>query len=226
MIKFDKVSKVYLQGQSALQKISFHVKKGEMVYLTGHSGAGKTTILRIITAQEHVSLGKVYFNNHSITDITKQDIPFLRRRCGMIFQEPHLMMNKTIVENVALPLLIQGMSVEQIVPLVHQTLLKVHLEGKGNLYPINLSTGEQQRVGIARAIVNKPLVLLADEPTGNLDPHLSAEIFSLFTKLNEEGMTILVATHDISLINQFARRTIRLKNGNIISDGPFNLKDY
>jgi cell division transport system ATP-binding protein len=226
MIKFDNVSKVYIQGKNALQKITFHVKTGEMIYLTGHSGAGKTTILRLITAQEKTSLGRIFFNNNSITEISKQEIPFLRRKIGVIFQDHHLMMNKTVAENIALPLFIQGYDKDYISKNVHEVIKKVKLQGKGDVYPIHLSTGEQQRVGIARAIVAKPLVLLADEPTGNLDKALSHEIIEVFNELNAEGMTIIVATHDIDLINTYPRRTVRLQSGNVIYDGEFNLEDY
>ena len=226
MIRFEDVSKAYLKGQSALQGVSFKIESQEMVYLTGHSGAGKTTIMRLIAAQERVSLGNIYFDNKLITDISKEKIPFLRRKIGMIFLDHHLMLNKTVAENIALPLLIEGISVSQINERIHEVIEKVGLKGKGNSYPLALSTGEQQRVGIARAIIGKPKLLLADEPTGNLDRRLSLDILELFNELNDEGMTIIMATHDIDLISHYPKRTIRLKSGNIICDGMFNPEDY
>lgn len=226
MIEFTKVGKIYLQGQNALQRISFLIDRGEMVYLTGHSGAGKSTLLRIIAAMERVSIGKVVFDNQDITDIKSKNIPELRRKIGMVFQDHHLMMGRTVAENVALPLLIKDMHIDDIIPLIKEVLERVGLQGKGNLYPINLSTGEQQRVGIARAIIAKPLVLLADEPTGNLDRKLSAEILDLFSELNQDGMTIIMATHDIELISTKPRRTIRLQQGHLVADGMFDPREY
>jgi cell division transport system ATP-binding protein len=226
MIEFSKVGKIYLQGQNALQRISFIINNGEMVYLTGHSGAGKSTLLRIIAAMEKVSIGNVLLNGQDITDIKPKEIPKLRRKIGMVFQDHHLMMGRTVAENVALPLLIHDISLDEIIPLVSKAIDRVGLKGKGALYPINLSTGEQQRVGIARAIIAKPLVLLADEPTGNLDAKLSTGILDLFSELNQEGMTIMMATHDIELIRKQPRRTLHLQQGHLIADGMFDLRCY
>ncbi len=226
MIAFSSVCKNYLQGRSALQNVSFTIHKGEMVYLTGHSGAGKSTLLRLIAAMERATVGTIYVNGQDITNLSKAQIPYLRRCVSMIFQDHHLVMERTVAENVALPLLVRGMSYDQILLHVKDVLKKVGLLSKINCYPITLSVGEQQRVGIARAIIAKPAVLLADEPTGNLDRQLSHDILRLFNQLNEEGMTIVMATHDIDLISKYPHRTIRLQAGCVITDNMLDPKDY
>src|SRR5690554_3260260 len=187
MIRFDQVSKVYSGGFQALQKVSFHLQKGEMAYLTGHSGAGKSTLLKLISVMERPTDGRVYFNGQDVSRIRRGHIPYVRRRIGMIFQDHHLIDGRTVFDNVALPLVIEGYNHNDIRRRVSAALDKVGLLGKDRYYPLMLSGGEQQRVGIARAIVNKPSLLLADEPTGNLDPELSMEVLRLFEAFNRVG---------------------------------------
>lgn len=218
MITFADVGKVYPCGQcSALQNISFTIDKGEVVFLTGHSGAGKSTVLRIISGLEKATAGRVYFEKQDVTSISRSELPFYRRHIGMIFQDHKLMMNRTVAENVALPLLIREHSMAYALPLVEQALSRVGILSKINAYPQYLSAGEQQRVGIARAMIGKPDVLLADEPTGNLDRALSIEILELFLALNrEEGMTVVMATHDLELVSLANRRCLELQNGRLV----------
>lgn len=220
MITFADVGKVYPCGQcSALQNISFTIDKGEVVFLTGHSGAGKSTVLRIISGLEKATAGRVYFEKQDVTSISRFELPFYRRHIGMIFQDHKLMMNRTVAENVALPLLIREHSMAYALPLVEQALSRVGILSKINAYPQYLSAGEQQRVGIARAMIGKPDVLLADEPTGNLDRALSIEILELFLALNrEEGMTVVMATHDLELVSLANRRCLELQNGRLVLD--------
>ncbi len=220
MITFADVGKVYPCGQcSALQNISFTIDKGEVVFLTGHSGAGKSTVLRIISGLEKATAGRVYFEKQDVTSISRSELPFYRRHIGMIFQDHKLMMNRTVAENVALPLLIREHSMAYALPLVEQALSRVGILSKINAYPQYLSAGEQQRVGIARAMIGKPDVLLADEPTGNLDRALSIEILELFLALNrEEGMTVVMATHDLELVSLANRRCLELQNGRLVLD--------
>lgn len=218
MIHFKDVGKIYPQGKAALQNITFSIEKGEFVYLTGHSGAGKSTLLKIIAAMEKISSGEVIFNNESVSNLKHNQIPFFRRKIGVIFQDHHLMINRTVAENVALPLLIQNMDEEYIYSCVHKTLKKINLEKRINDYPSYLSAGEQQRVGIARALVNEPLVILADEPTGNLDNNLSLEIMNIFDDLQKSGVTVVVATHNLQLIEKIPHRNIVLQEGRIITD--------
>lgn len=220
MITFADVGKVYPCGQcSALQNISFTIDKGEVVFLTGHSGAGKSTVLRIISGLEKATAGRVYFEKQDVTSISRSELPFYRRHIGMIFQDHKLMMNRTVAENVALPLLIREHSMAYALPLVEQALSRVGILSKINAYPQYLSAGEQQRVGIARAMIGKPDVLLADEPTGNLDRALSIEILELFLALNrEEGMTVVMATHDLELVSLANRRCLKLQNGRLVLD--------
>ncbi|GIU11120.1 cell division ATP-binding protein FtsE [Shewanella sp. c952] len=216
MIRFEQVSKVYPGGQKALSDVSFHLKRGEMAFLTGHSGAGKSTLLKLITVIERANGGKVAINGHDIAKICRAQVPYLRRDIGMIFQNHHLLMEKTVFDNVALPLIIEGFSHGEIRKRVAGALDMVGLFGKERHKPIMLSGGEQQRVGIARAIVNKPPLLLADEPTGNLDPKLSMDILRLFETFNDSGTTVLIATHDLGLIARMKYRTLTLKQGRVL----------
>ena len=218
MIKFANVSKTYSGGQVALQRVNFELETGEMAFLTGHSGAGKSTILKLISLMERPSVGEVFINGHDLNQLRRKDIPYVRRDIGMIFQSHQLLMDRTIFDNVALPLVIEGHSRKQIVRRVSAALELVGLRNKQELSPKTLSGGEQQRVGIARAIVNNPPLLLADEPTGNLDPKLSLEIFHLFEELNHRGMSIFIATHDLGLIARLKHRTLTLNNGRMIED--------
>lgn len=219
MILFEDVSKVYAGNFSALKEVDFHLKQGEMAFLTGHSGSGKSTLLKLISLMERPSTGRIVINGNDISHIKGNDIPYMRRHIGMIFQDHRLLMDKTVLENVGLPLLIEGYNQYEIKRRTMVALDKVGLAGKENHLPMELSGGEQQRVGIARAIINQPPLLLADEPTGNLDPKLSLEILSLFESLNELGMSVLIATHDLGLIAKMRYRTLTLKDGIMINDG-------
>ena len=219
MIRFNQVNKTYPGGFLALKNVSFDIEAGEMAFLTGHSGAGKSTLLKLISLMEKPSTGSILVDNTELSTIKYAQIPFVRRRIGMIFQNHNLLMDRTVFDNVALPLIIEGYSQKEIQKRVDAALDKVHLSSKLKCFPNMLSGGEQQRVGIARAIVNKPPVLLADEPTGNLDPKLSLEIIKLFEEFNAVGVSVLVATHDLGLIARMKYRTLTLKQGVMITDG-------
>ncbi|MBA3988657.1 cell division ATP-binding protein FtsE [Aliidiomarina maris] len=219
MIKFEQVSKTYPGGFQALNQVNFHLRAGELAFLTGHSGAGKSTLLRLIALMERPTVGRVMINGHDLRKIKRGQIPYVRRDIGMIFQDHRLLMDKTVFDNVALPLLIEGYTHKEAAKRVSASLEKVGLGGKERHYPIMLSGGEQQRVGIARAIVNKPPLLLADEPTGNLDPKLSMDIMRLFESFNSVGISVLIASHDLGLIARMRYRTLTLKEGRMIDDG-------
>ncbi|MEZ9142405.1 MULTISPECIES: cell division ATP-binding protein FtsE [unclassified Shewanella] len=216
MIHFEQVSKIYPGGQKALSEVNFRLQQGEMAFLTGHSGAGKSTLLKLITVIERASAGKVSINGHDIAKLGKKHVPYLRRNIGMIFQNHHLLMNKSVFDNVALPLVIEGFSHGEIRKRVAGALDMVGLYGKERHLPVMLSGGEQQRVGIARAIVNKPPLLLADEPTGNLDPKLSMDILRLFETFHDSGTSVLIATHDLGLIARMKYRTLTLRQGKML----------
>lgn len=219
MIHFNNVSKTYPGGFLALKNVSFELATGEMAFLTGHSGAGKSTLLKLMSLMEKPTSGQIHINGNEISNIQYKDIPYARRKIGMIFQNHNLLMDRTIFDNVALPLVIEGYSHKEIRKRVEVALEKVHLTDKLRCFPNMLSGGEQQRVGIARALVNKPLILLADEPTGNLDPKLSLDIIRLFEEFNDFGVTVLIATHDLGLIARMKYRTLTLKQGSMITDG-------
>ncbi|MBT4837099.1 MAG: cell division ATP-binding protein FtsE [Methylococcales bacterium] len=216
MIQFNKVSKRYPGSHEILSQASFHLKQGEMSFLTGHSGAGKSTLLKLIALIEKCSHGQILIDGQNISKIKPRHIPYIRRKIGFIFQDHQLLHDRTVFDNVALPLVIAGYRHHDIKKRVHAALDKVNLLNKEKSYPITLSGGEQQRVGIARAVSNKPLLLLADEPTGNLDPDLSKEIMNLFKDFNRVGVTVLIATHDIALINTMDFRIIELSKGKIV----------
>lgn len=216
MIRFEQVSKAYLGGRQALQGVDFHLQPATMSFLTGHSGAGKSTLLKLICGIERPSAGQVFFGGHNISRLKKREVPFLRRQIGMIFQDHHLLMERTVYDNVAMPLIIAGASSEDIRRRVSAALDKVGLLDKAKNYPIQLSGGEQQRVGIARAVVNKPAVLLADEPTGNLDNALSQDILRLFEEFNRVGVTVLMATHDTALIASRQYPVLTLAQGRML----------
>lgn len=217
MIEFTNVSKTY-QGKYALNHVNFKAEAGEMTFLTGHSGAGKSTFLKLIHRLEKPSRGRVTINDKSIHRLKSFQIPHHRRQIGIVLQNPHLIDRLTIYENVAMPLIISRHYDEDIAKRVRASLDKVGLLDKERKYPHQLSAGERQRAGIARAVVTKPPLLLADEPTGNLDPGLSMEIMRLFQAFNAVGVTILVATHDLALIAQLNHRIITLKSGQIVGD--------
>lgn len=217
MIKFENVSKRYPEVGDVLLNVSFDLKRGEMAFLTGHSGAGKSTILKLIAVMERCSRGQVYLDGESLGSVKEKHIPFMRRKMGLIFQDYKLLHDRTVFDNVALPLVIAGFGHHEISRRVRAALDKVGLLGKERKYPLTLSGGEQQRVGIARAVVNKPPMILADEPTGNLDPALSAEIMQLFAQFQQVGVSVLIATHDISLISQMKQRVLTLDHGRLIA---------
>jgi len=219
MIRFNQVSKRYESGHEALHQVDFHLKAGEMSFLTGHSGAGKSTLLKLISLMERPTEGQVFIAGQNLSGVGPSQIPYMRRRMGIIFQDHQLLFDRTVFDNVALPLQISGYSPKEMARRVRAALDKVGLLSKEKQKPIMLSGGEQQRVGIARAVVNKPQILLADEPTGNLDPELSSEIMRLFEQFNDVGVTLLVASHDLSLIAKMHHRILTLKGGQIIADG-------
>jgi len=215
MIRFEQVYKRYESQQEALSGLSFELLTGEMAFLTGHSGAGKSTLLKLIALIERSSHGQVIVNDQNLNRLPKWKIPYYRRKIGLVFQEHNLLHDRTVFDNVALPLIIAGENHREIGRRVRAALDKVGLLGKERNLPIALSGGEQQRVGIARAVVNRPPVLLADEPTGNLDPELSREIMHLFEQFNQVGVTVFVASHDQDLINQLPYRHITLQQGKL-----------
>lgn len=215
MIRFSEVYKRYTNQHEALSGLSFELDKGEMAFLTGHSGAGKSTLLKLIALIERSSQGQVWVNNQNLSRLPKWKVPYYRRKIGLVFQDHNLLHDRTVFDNVALPLIIAGENHREIGRRVRAALDKVGLLGKERSLPIALSGGEQQRVGIARAVVNRPPVLLADEPTGNLDPELSREIMRLFEQFNQVGVTVFIATHDQELINRMPYRQITLQQGRL-----------
>lgn len=215
MIQFDKVSKRYPSGFEALNQINLCVEQGEMLFLTGHSGAGKTTLLKLIAKLEEPSSGNIIVNNRSLKTLSMRHVPAYRRSLGITFQSSNLLDDRTVFDNVALPLQIQGGSHAMLGKRVHAALDMVGLLNKTAYYPSQLSAGEQQRVGLARAVVHKPDVLLADEPTGNLDPSLSLSIMKLFEQFNQVGVTVIIATHDLALIAGMKHRIVMLKGGRL-----------
>ena len=220
MIKFDRVSKLYPGGSRALADVSFTIERGSMVFLTGHSGAGKSTLLRLVMMLERASRGQVIVNDRNLGTTPDKLAPQVRRNTGMIFQDHKLLKDKTVADNVALPLMIAGLKYADIRKRVRGALDKVGLRDKESAWPLTLSGGEQQRVGIARAIVGMPPLLLADEPTGNLDPMLSRELFALFEQLSEQGTTVLVACHDQDLNRRMRKRVWVLSTGRLAADIP------
>jgi cell division transport system ATP-binding protein len=219
MIRFDNLSKRYTGGFEALRTVNFEMDSGEMAFLTGHSGAGKSTLLKLLMLIERPTAGNLLINGKNINRLSKARIPFYRRQLGVVFQNHQLLFDRSVFENVALPLQVSGYSPNEIGRRVRAALDSVGLLDREKQNPIELSGGEQQRVGIARAVVHKPKILLADEPTGNLDPQLSAEIMALFKRFQDVGVTVLVATHDINLINTMNMRIMRLNQGELEWDG-------
>ncbi len=215
MIRFDNICKRYPGGHEALSNVSFHLPRGEMAYLTGHSGAGKSTLLKLIALIERPSRGNLLLDGINLSSVGNSKVPYIRRNIGIIFQNHHLLYDRTVFDNVALPLIIAGFQHREISSRVRAALDQVGLLNKEKSAPITLSGGEQQRVGIARAIVHKPGLLLADEPTGNLDPELSKEIMELFARFNDVGVTVLIASHDLDLIKQMGSPVVSLSQGQV-----------
>ncbi len=218
MIHFDHVSKRYPNGHEAISDLCLEIAQGEMAFLTGHSGAGKSTLLKLIALIERPSRGTVIVNGQNTGTVRRSRIPAFRRQIGVVFQDHKLLMDRPVYDNVGLPLVIAGVPEKEIGKRVRAVLDQVGLLGRERNRPIELSTGEQQRVGIARAVISKPALLIADEPTGNLDPDLAIEIMNLFKRFNEVGVTVLIASHDVHLIDRFGVRRVILEGGRL-SDG-------
>ena len=218
MIRFEQVGKRYPNGHVGLHEISFRVPRGEIMFVTGHSGAGKSTLLRLILAMERPTSGKLLLGGQDVSHISTAQIPFLRRQIGVVFQNHQLLNDRSVFDNVALPMQILGLPKPEIARRVEEALERVNLKEKAQDLPSDLSTGQQQRVGIARAVVHRPALLLADEPTGNLDPRLASEIMAVFEDINRLGTTVLVASHDLALIARMRHRMITLQRGRIIAD--------
>lgn len=218
LLRFDHVSKRYAGGQSALTDISFDLDAGEMMFLTGHSGAGKSTLLRLIHLGERATQGAVLIDGKNLGQIRRKGLPLARRRVGVVFQDHRLLMDRSVFDNVALPLIIEGMPRAEIGKRVRHMLERVGLEARERSLPLALSSGEQQRVGIARAVVAQPAILIADEPTGNLDPQLAAEVMQLFASLPAHGTAVLVASHDLHLVRRLQKRVLVLEQGRLIDD--------
>jgi len=218
MIAFDRVSKRYPSGHEALNELSFELGAGEMAFLTGHSGAGKSTLLKLVALLERPSRGQISVNGQNLNQVRKRGIPRVRRGVGMVFQDHRLLLDRSVFDNVALPLVLTGTPREEMARRVRAALDKVGLLQHEQAQPANLSAGEQQRVGIARAIVAKPAVLIADEPTGNLDPQLAAEVMALFGEFQQVGTTVLVASHDLPLVKRMNKRFLVLDHGKLIDD--------
>lgn len=226
VLRFDNVSKQYPGGQVALGDVSFDVAAGEMLFVTGHSGAGKSTLLKLIHLAERPSRGAVLLDGRNLLKVRGRQVALHRRRVGVVFQDHRLLSDRTVSENIALPLILRGMRREEIGKRVRSVLDKVGLGARERALPTQLSAGEQQRVGIARAIVGEPALLVADEPTGNLDPTLSAEIMALFAALPERGTSVLIASHDLALVKRMRKRVLVLDGGRLADDiAPEDLAD-
>ena len=216
MIVFDKVAKRYPNGREALAGASLRVSPGEMVFLTGKSGAGKSTVLKLIALLERPTRGTVLINGKNTSTLRSGQIPAFRRNIGVVFQDHKLLADRPVYDNVALPLIVSNTPLREIDKRVRASLDQVGLLGKERMSPLELSVGEQQRVGIARAVVSKPPLLIADEPTGNLDPDLAREVMQLFKRFQEVGVTVVVATHDVDLVREFGQREITIENGHVL----------
>ena len=219
MIELEKVSKIYEEnGVRALSDVSLKIKQGEFAFIVGTSGSGKSTLLKLLLKEEDVTSGKIFINNKEITNLNRKYIPYLRREIGMVFQDFRLFENKTVYENVAFAMKVVNQSNRKIRRLVPIALTLVGLENKAKSYPRQLSGGEKQRVAIARAIINKPSILICDEPTGNLDPETSWEIMELLEEINKKNTTVLMVTHDHSIVNKMKKRVLVIDHGKIVND--------
>ncbi len=220
LIRFDQVSYRYPGGQDVLADVSFSIGQGEMAYITGPSGAGKTTLLRLIAMLCRASRGQLVVMGQNLSTLKPRHVPAFRQRLGLVFQNFNLLYDRTVFDNVALPLVIRGYAYSDIGRRVRAALDSVGLLNKEKVLPLTLSGGEQQRVGIARAIVTKPALILADEPTGNLDPEMALEVMRSFQRFNQAGVTVLIATHAIDLIEALPQRIIHLEHGHITDKRP------
>ncbi len=220
LLRFDAVSKRYASGHEALSEVSFAVEAGEMLFITGHSGAGKSTMLRLIHLAEQPSRGTVLMEDRNLAKLHGRKVALQRRRVGVVFQDHRLLHDRSVYENVAMPLVIAGVPRAEIGPRVRRVLEKVGLAERERAKPRELSTGEQQRVGIARAVVAQPPLLIADEPTGNLDPTLAVGIMDLFASLPALGTTVIVASHDLTLVKRMRKRVLVLDHGRLLDDIP------
>ena len=225
-ISVKHVTKRFDNGHEALSDVSVDFEEASMTFLTGHSGAGKSTFLKLLLGADRPTRGRVLVNDVDIANMSARRLPAYRQNLGVVFQDHHLLSSRTNFDNVALPLRVVGMREKEVERRVRAALQTVELSGKELLYPRHLSTGEQQRVGIARAVVNRPKILLADEPTGNLDPDLSRHIMELFARFNQVGTTVIVASHDINLIEEMGFRTLRLEQGQIVADSDSLLTEH
>jgi cell division transport system ATP-binding protein len=217
MISFERVTKRYEEGYQALREVTLEIGRDELVFLTGHSGAGKSTLMRLIMLIERPTRGRVIVNGVDLANVGSGGIAAHRRNIGVVFQNHQLLFDRPVFDNVALPLTISGYDYREIGKRVRAALDKVGLLDRERAMPVSLSGGEQQRVGIARAVVGRPAILLADEPTGNLDPALSAEIMQLFEAFNRVGVTVLIASHDLALISRLRHRIITLREGRLVT---------
>lgn len=217
MIRFTRVFMTYPGGHEALRNINLRIEQGAMVYLTGRSGAGKSTLLRLIALIDRPSRGQIIVNGQNLERVRRRRIPLFRRGIGFVFQDHRLLRDRTVFDNVALPLAVAGYRHRELRKRAEAALDKVGLLAKMNRYPLSLSAGEQQRVGVARAVAHRPAVVLADEPTGNLDPALSLDIMRLFEQFNQVGVTVLIASHDLDMIKRLNKRIIILRDGRILT---------
>lgn len=218
LVELHAIYKRYPAGYDAVRAVNLQLQRGEMAFLTGHSGAGKSTLLKLMALMERPTQGQLFFDGRNVSRLARRRIPYLRRRIGVIFQDHRLLHDRDVFTNVAMPLIIAGFRHQDVGRRVRAALDMVGLLGKEKRNPVTLSGGEQQRVGIARAVVNKPDLLLADEPTGNLDPELSAEIMGLFEQFNHVGVTTFIASHDLELVRRTGRRVIALRDGLLVGD--------
>jgi len=220
VLRFDNVSKRYPGGHDALTEVSFDVAAGEMLFVTGHSGAGKSTLLKLIHLSERPTRGAVLFGERNLLKVRGRRIPMHRRDVGVVYQNHQLLMDRSVFDNIALPLILRGLRRGDIGKRVRSLLERLGLGARERALPSQLSAGEQQRVGIARAVIGEPRLLVADEPTGNLDPTLSAEIMALFASLPERGTSVLVASHDLGLVKRMKKRVLVLDHGRLADDIP------
>jgi cell division transport system ATP-binding protein len=220
VIHFYRVSKHYPGGQRALDEVSFEVARGEFVFLTGPSGAGKTTLLRLVFRQEMPTSGQIVVNGRNVASLPRRKIPFLRRTIGVVFQDFRLIPRKTVFENVSYLPRVLGFDGQRQKRLAYETLRRVGLAHRMKAFPQELSGGEQQRAAIARALINQPEILVADEPTGNLDPAMAEEIFDLFLDINRRGTTVVIASHDARVLERLGKRVVALRGGRVVADWP------